>query len=110
MTGPIVVKISGHGLTEPEYLHQFAAAIRDLDDPAIIVHGGGAEISELQQLMGIEAEYVDGLRITDARGLTAVEMALCGAVNKRLTRFLLLAGVDAMGISGVDRVSSKPVS
>jgi acetylglutamate kinase len=53
--------------------------------------------------MGIEPRYLDGVRITDEASLKVVEMVLCGTVNKRLVRVLLAAGVDAMGMSGVDR-------
>jgi acetylglutamate kinase len=100
---PIVIKISGHELTDHDYLTQFARTIHNMSEPVIVVHGGGSEITQLQQLMHIEAEYIDGLRITGADGLTAVEMVLCGSVNKRLVRYLIQAGLDAMGLSGVDR-------
>ena len=62
-----------------------------------------AEITRLQQKLNIEPRYVDGLRVTDAESLALVEMTLCGSVNKRLVRYLLAAGVDALGMSGVDR-------
>jgi len=74
-----------------------------LNAPVIIVHGGGAEITGLQKQFGIEPRYADGLRITDADSLRVVEMILCGTVNKRLVRVLTNAGLDALGLSGVDR-------
>ena len=46
--------------------------------------GGGKEIGHLQAQMGIEAQWVDGLRVTDEDTLSVVEMVLCGKVNKRL--------------------------
>lgn len=98
-----VLKISGHYLDDDQLLKQFARIVADSDEQLIIVHGGGKEITELQTKLGIEPRYVDGLRITDADSLALVEMVLCGAVNKRLVRYLLAAGVDAMGMSGVDR-------
>ncbi len=100
---PIVVKVSGHELDDAEFLAGFAAAIRDLDAPVIVVHGGGKEISTLQQQMGIEPKYVDGIRVTDAASLALVEMALRGSINTRVVRILVGAGVDAQGMSGVDR-------
>ena len=57
----------------------------------------------MQKVMGIEPHYLDGVRITDAPSLKVVEMVLCGTVNKRLVRTLIAAGVDALGLSGVDR-------
>lgn len=98
-----VVKISGHCLDDELLLRQFADKVAASDERLVIVHGGGTEISRLQQQLNIQPRYVDGLRITDAESLTLVEMALCGAVNKRLVRHLLAAGVDAQGLSGVDR-------
>lgn len=100
---PVVIKVSGHELDDAAYLADFASAIRVQQAPIIIVHGGGAEISALQKSMGIEPRYIEGVRITDALSLKVVEMVLCGTVNKRLVRFLLDAGLDALGMSGVDR-------
>ena len=98
-----VIKISGHYLDDEALLRRFAHIVAGADERAVIVHGGGAEITQLQQKLGIRPRYVDGLRVTDAESLTLVEMALCGTVNKRLVRHLLAAGVDAQGLSGVDR-------
>ncbi len=100
---PIVVKVSGHEIDQIEFLTAFAQTIKTLAQPAVIVHGGGREITELQQKMGIEPRYVDGLRVTDAASLALVEMVLCGTVNTRLVRLLVEAGVEALGMSGVDR-------
>ena len=98
-----VVKVSGHCLDDENLLRQFAATVAQSRERLVIVHGGGKEISRLQQQLNIEPRYVDGLRVTDAASLALVEMVLCGAVNKRLVRHLLAAGVDAQGLSGVDR-------
>lgn len=100
---PTVVKISGHCLDRETLLRQFAGIVARSDEELIIVHGGGKEISQLQRKLDIRPRYVDGLRITDADSLALVEMVLCGSVNKRLVRHLLAAGVDAQGLSGVDR-------
>ncbi len=100
---PTVVKISGHCLDRADLLRQFARIVARSDEELIIVHGGGKEISQLQRKLDIRPRYVDGLRITDADSLALVEMVLCGSVNKRLVRHLLAAGVDAQGLSGVDR-------
>jgi acetylglutamate kinase len=98
----IVIKISGHELDSADYVADFAQAIRDLNAPAVIVHGGGKEISMLQERLGIQPKFIDGVRITDAESLALVEMVMCGAINKRLARVLVNAGVNAVGLSGVD--------
>jgi acetylglutamate kinase len=100
---PIVIKIGGHEIADDVFLSRLASVVHDLTMPVIIVHGGGAEISELQELMGIVPQYMDGVRVTDSQSLKVVEMVLCGVVNKRLVRYLVQAGVDAQGLSGVDR-------
>jgi acetylglutamate kinase len=99
----LVIKISGSELDDAAFVGRFAAAVRALTEPVVIVHGGGREISAMQRRMGIEPRYFDGVRITDAESLALVEMVLCGTINKRLTRSLIEAGVDALGVSGVDR-------
>jgi acetylglutamate kinase len=98
----IVIKIGGHELDSVAYLAELAQIIHDMNAPTIIVHGGGKEISTLQQRLAIEPRFVDGVRVTDAESLALVEMILCGTVNKRLVRTLVNAGVNALGLSGVD--------
>ena len=102
MTAPIVLKISGHELDDADYLRDFANTLARMNQPVIIVHGGGKEISALQTRLGIEPRYIDGIRITDAESLVLVEMVMCGTINKRIVRTLLAAGVQAIGLSGVD--------
>lgn len=100
---PLVLKIGGNDIDSPEFLQSLAAYVAALDRPVVIVHGGGKEIGRLQAQMGIEAQWVDGLRVTDEATLSVVEMVLCGKVNKRLVRQLIGAGLDAEGMSGTDR-------
>jgi len=100
---PIVIKLSGHDLNNAAYLHEFSIYVREVEPPVVIVHGGGKEISSLQQKLGIEPQYIDGVRVTDPASLSIVEMVLCGTINKRLVRHLVTVGLDAQGMSGVDR-------
>jgi acetylglutamate kinase len=99
----VLIKIGGNEIDDPVFLSELASVVRGLQTPVVIVHGGGKEISTLQQQLGIEPRYLDGVRITDAASLAVVEMVLCGVVNKRLVRSLLAGGVDALGLSGIDR-------
>lgn len=103
MQKPIVIKISGHQLSDSDFLQEFAEVIKAITSPVVIVHGGGAEITQMQERLSIEPRYVDGLRVTDAETLAMVEMVLCGVVNKRLVRHLVNVGVNALGVSGVDQ-------
>lgn len=97
-----IIKISGNNLHDSDYVKQFSSAVSRLPQPMIIVHGGGRMISELQDALGLETRKVDGLRITDTATLKVTEMAMSGQVNKLLVRALLAAGVNAIGMSGVD--------
>ncbi|PJF22615.1 MAG: acetylglutamate kinase [Phototrophicales bacterium] len=99
---PIIIKVSGHEISDKAFLRQFATVIYNLSEPVIIVHGGGAEISTMQQTLGIEPQYINGIRITDERSMDVVSMVLAGLINKRVVQHLIAAGVDAWGISGVD--------
>jgi acetylglutamate kinase len=102
-----VIKIGGNELDNPAFIEHLGQAVAVLTEPVILVHGGGKEIKELQEKLGIRAQYIDGLRVTDAESLAVVEMVLAGRVNKRLVAALVAAGVDAFGMSGVDRASLK---
>ena len=68
----------------------------------VLVHGGGPEISDMMKRLGKKAEFVDGLRVTDAETVDIVQMVLAGKVNKTLVKLLELKGGRAMGISGMD--------
>ncbi len=103
----LVIKIGGNELDDPTFIDHIGQAIAALPEPPILVHGGGKEIRELQKRLGVEPQYIDGLRVTDAESLSIVKMVLAGRINKQLVASLLLAGVDAFGMSGVDRSSIK---
>jgi acetylglutamate kinase len=100
-----VLKIGGNELNDPEFLPALAGWVAETTssgESIVIVHGGGNDIAAIQSRLGLEPKKVDGLRITDAHSLTIAQMVLSGHVNKQIVTELLLAGVDAVGLSGVD--------
>ena len=97
-----VLKIGGHDLNNKKYLQKLSISISAMGEPAVIVHGGGGAIADMQARLGLEVVKVDGLRVTDAETLDISQMILSGRVNKAIVAALLSAGVDAAGISGVD--------
>jgi acetylglutamate kinase len=103
MAQPVVIKIGGNEIDDPAFLAELAPAVKAVGAPVVIVHGGGREISAMQQMMGIQPRYLDGVRVTDAPSLAVVEMVLGGLVNQRLVRYLIAGGVEAMGLRGLDR-------
>jgi acetylglutamate kinase len=99
----LVLKIGGQELDDRNFVKRMGEAVAGLPQPPILVHGGGKEIRELQARLGLEPQYIDGLRVTDEESLDVVQMVLVGRINKRLVSSLSQAGADAFGMSGVDR-------
>ncbi len=99
-----VLKIGGNQLNDDDFLVGLAQATAVIaqQEPVVLVHGGGQAIADLSSQLGITSYKVDGLRVTDAALLQLVEMVLSGQSNKLLVRMLQRAGLDAIGISGVD--------
>ncbi|MDF1500902.1 MAG: acetylglutamate kinase [Anaerolineales bacterium] len=98
----IVIKVSGHVLQDSRLRIEFAEWVSHLAQTVVVVHGGGSELDDIQQKLGIPIQKRDGLRITDEPTLDAALMVLSGLTNKRLVSSLITAGVDAIGLSGVD--------
>ena len=100
----VVVKYGGSAMLD-EQLQQNVikdvALLKLVGMQPIIVHGGGKEISKWVGLLGKEAKFVQGLRVTDAETMEVAEMVL-SKVNKRLVQMLEQLGVKAAGICGKD--------
>ncbi|MDR2176418.1 MAG: acetylglutamate kinase [Treponema sp.] len=73
----------------------------------VLVHGGGPEIDALLRRLGKESRFVRGLRYTDAETMEAVQMVLCGKLNKEITALIENAGGRAVGLCGVDGATLK---
>ncbi|KAA8496990.1 Acetylglutamate kinase [Porphyridium purpureum] len=76
----------------------------------VFVHGGGPEINSWLGKLGIEAKFLNGLRVTDSATMDVVEMVLAGRVNKGLVSLINRAGGQAVGLCGKDGslISAKP--
>jgi acetylglutamate kinase len=68
----------------------------------VLVHGGGAQSSELSRALGAEARFVQGRRVTDEKALEVASMVLNGAVNTKVLAVCRRVGLPAVGLSGVD--------
>ena len=68
----------------------------------IVVHGGGPQIGQMLQRLGIQSRFIDGLRVTDGETMEIVEMVLAGTINKQLVAAINAAGGCAIGLSGKD--------
>ena len=104
--GKIVVnKYGGSAQTSPDLKEKFAEDIVFLSllgIKPVIVHGGGARISELLKKLEIPSHFVDGHRVTCEDSMRVVEMVLSGEINKNITSLLNHHGAKAIGISGKD--------
>ncbi len=101
----IVIKYGGSAQTSPQLQEKFAQDIVLLSLVGIkpvIVHGGGAKISDMLSKLDIKSEFVDGHRVTCEDSMKIVEMVLSGDINKNLTSLLNHHGAKAIGISGKD--------
>ena len=77
----------------------------------VVVHGGGPEINIWLDKIGIEPQFKDGLRVTDADTMDIVEMVLVGRVNKELVSLINQAGGSAVGLCGKDGnlIQARPI-
>jgi acetylglutamate kinase len=101
----VVLKVGGNELDDNVFLDGLANAVQAVIAEGhlpVIVHGGGKAIADLQQKLGIEPHFIEGLRVTDEASLDIAEMVLSGLMNKRIVRALVNADIPAAGISGVD--------
>jgi acetylglutamate kinase len=98
----IVVKIGGSTFGSGETVLADAIALKRLSVDVVLVHGGGATISEWLKKIDVEVRFVDGLRVTDPVTMDVVTMTLAGKVNKELVARIDQLGGKAVGLSGVD--------
>jgi acetylglutamate kinase len=97
-----VIKVGGRPQSDPTLAALIATAWAATPRSVVLVHGGGDEVTALQKVFGLSAEFVDGRRVTTARDMDLVRMALSGSANKRLVAALVQEGIRAVGLSGED--------
>jgi acetylglutamate/LysW-gamma-L-alpha-aminoadipate kinase len=102
----VVVKIGGAKAVDPAVAVADVADLVARGEPVVVVHGGSTAVDDLLDRLGIEPTYVetpDGIvgRFTDETTMEAFTMAM-GRVNNDLVAAMRAAGVDAVGLSGVD--------
>lgn len=110
----IVVKYGGNAMINEELKD---AVMRDMvllttvGINVVLVHGGGPEINKMLGKIGVEARFVDGLRVTDKETVDVVQMVLAGKVNKDLVCKICNMGGHAIGLSGMDgnMIKCKPM-
>ena len=101
----VVVKYGGHAMGDNALAAAFARDIvlmRQVGINVIVAHGGGPQIGAMLDRVGVESEFVDGLRVTTAEAVEVVEMVLSGQVNKSIVAQITSEGGRAVGLSGKD--------
>jgi acetylglutamate kinase len=101
----VVVKFGGHAMVDDALAQSFAADIvllRAVGVQPVVIHGGGPQIGDLMARLGMEAQFRDGLRITDADTLDVARMVLGGKVNRDVVAALNRHDRRAVGLSGED--------
>jgi acetylglutamate kinase len=101
MKSRVLIKIGGRAFEDENGFKELAEAIRhNPEAEVIIVHGGGAEISQALKAAGRETVFVDGMRVTQAEDIQIVESVLSGAINARIAGWLSKNGVGCRRMSG----------
>jgi acetylglutamate kinase len=101
----VVVKYGGHAMGDADLAKAFARDVTLLETSGVrpvVVHGGGPQIGEMLDKLGIKSEFKAGLRVTDKRTVEVVEMVLAGSINKEIVMAINAAGGKAVGLSGKD--------
>jgi acetylglutamate kinase len=101
----VVIKYGGAAMNEPALREEFArdvVLLKYVGLNPIVVHGGGPEITEYMQRLGMEVAFVGGLRVSDAATVEVAKMVLVGKVNKDIVLRLNRHGQPAVGLCGDD--------
>jgi acetylglutamate kinase len=99
-----VIKYGGHAMLTPDLRESFAQDIVLLESVgirAVVVHGGGPQITELIEKLGLKSSFVRGMRVTDEATMDAAEMVL-QKINKEIVALIWRQGGRAVGLSGKD--------
>jgi acetylglutamate kinase len=101
----VVIKYGGSAMVDDALRNTFAddvAMLHYVGINPVIVHGGGPHISRAMGQRGIEPQWVDGLRVTDAETIRVVQSTLAGEINPDIVRLINAHGSVAAGVSGLD--------
>ncbi len=104
MKSRILIKIGGRAFEGEQGFKDLAAAIKFIREAEIIiVHGGGAEISQALKDANRKTQFIDGIRVTRADDIKIVETVLSKTINQRIVSWLGKNGVPCSPMSGKSR-------
>lgn len=101
----VVIKYGGAAMNDPALREEFArdvVLLKYVGLNPVVVHGGGPEITQYMERLGLPVNFVDGLRVSDAATVEVAKMVLVGKVNKDIVVRINRHGQPAVGLSGDD--------
>jgi len=101
----VVIKYGGSAMVDEGLRNTFAddiAMLHYVGINVVIVHGGGPRISEAMHQRGVEPQWLEGLRVTDAETMRVVQATLAGEINPDIVRLINAHGALATGVNGLD--------
>ncbi len=101
----VVIKYGGSAMQDDTLKNAFARSVvllKYIGVNPVVVHGGGPQIGQMLDQLGIECQFREGQRVTDEATMDVVEMVLAGKINKEIVNLLNRHGGKAVGISGKD--------
>ena len=101
----VVIKYGGHAMVDPvlkESVIMDVLLLHSVGIRPVLVHGGGPEINSMLKKVGIESQFVRGLRVTDAQTMEIAQMVLLGKLNTEMVSLLNRFGGKSVGLSGKD--------
>ena len=110
----VLIKTGGRAASDEAALKALAAEMAALKNEYsfYFVHGGGAEVTRVSAVFGLEAVFENGVRKTSPEEMDVVDMVLAGKMNKYIVRLFQAEGLNAAGISGCDGAifTGRPVA
>ncbi len=101
----MVIKYGGNAMTDPELQADFAedvVLLKLVGMNPVVVHGGGPQIEQALKRLGKTAQFIQGMRVTDAETMEVVEWVLAGEVQQDIVGLINQAGGKAVGLTGRD--------
>ncbi|MFZ9708411.1 MAG: acetylglutamate kinase [Steroidobacteraceae bacterium] len=100
-----VIKAGGGVFGDPTAtrgLIEQIAILHSLGVRVVFVHGGGPQLTEVSEKLGVPTQMIEGRRVTDAESIDATAMVLSGLINTRILAACRELKIPAIGLSGVD--------
>src|SRR3989338_9213049 len=101
----IVIKYGGNAMTDPALQKAFAedvVLLKLVGINPVVVHGGGPQIENALKRLGMQGQFIQGMRVTDAPTMEVVEWVLGGEVQQDIVGLINQAGGKAVGLTGRD--------